>query len=130
MSKKEKAKAIYKWTKSNISYIDYSDKSDWVKAAIQGFNKGKGDCFNYFATAQALLNRAGIQNQGIVKSNGHHYWSLINIDNAWYHFDTTPRKGDNNFYSLFMLTDVQVEAYSKAHKDSHVWDKTKYPATP
>jgi transglutaminase/protease-like cytokinesis protein 3 len=130
MSKKEKAKAIYKWTKSHISYIDNSDKSDWVKAAIQGFNKAKGDCFNYFATAQALLNRAGIQNQGIVKSNGHHYWSLINIDNAWYHFDTTPRKGDNNFYSLFMLTDAQVEAYSKAHKNSHVWDKAKYPATP
>jgi hypothetical protein len=130
MSKKEKAKAIYKWTKSHISYIDYSDKSDWVKAAIQGFNQGKGDCFNYFATAQALLNRAGIENQGIIKINGHHYWSLINIDNGWYHFDTTPRKGDNNFYSLFMLTDAQIENYSKAHNNSHVWDKAKYPATP
>jgi transglutaminase/protease-like cytokinesis protein 3 len=128
MSQKEKAKAIYKWTKSHISYIDHSDKSDWEKAALQGFNKGIGDCFNYFSTAQALLNRAGIKNQGIIKFDGHHYWSLINIDNRWYHFDTTPRKGDNNFYSLFMLTDAQIEAYSKSHNNSHVWDKAKYPA--
>jgi hypothetical protein len=130
MSQKEKAKAIFKWTKTHISYIDHSDKSDWEKAALQGFNKGIGDCFNYFATAQALLNRAGIKNQGIIKSNGHHFWSLVYIDNGWYHFDTTPRKGDNNFYSLFMLTDAQIKAYSDAHKDSHVWDKSKYPATP
>jgi hypothetical protein len=130
MSQKDKAKAIYKWTKSHISYIDHSDKSDWVKAAIQGINKGVGDCFNYFATAQALLNRAGIKNQGIVKIDGHHFWSLIYINDGWYHFDTTPRKGDNNPYSLFMLTDKQIEAYSKAHRNSHVWDKSKYPATP
>jgi hypothetical protein len=130
MSKKEKAKAIFKWTKSNISYIDTSDKSDWVKAAIQGFKQGKGDCFVYFATAQELLTRAGIQNQGIIKINNHHFWSLINLGDGWYHFDTTPRKGDNDFYSLFMLTDAQIEAYSRKHGNSHVWDKTKYPATP
>lgn len=130
MSQKEKAKAIFKWTKTHIAYVDHSDKSDWVKAAIQGINKGVGDCFNYFSTAQELLSRAGIKNQGIVKIDGHHYWSLINIDNAWYHFDTTPRAGDNNFYSLFMLSDAQIQAYSKAHHNSHVWDKTKYPAAP
>ena len=130
MSKTEKARAIYKWTRSNISYGDKSDKSDWVKAAIWGLNKGTGDCFIYYSTAQALLTSAGIENQEIVKFNGHHYWSLIKIDNAWYHFDTTPRKNDNVPYSLFMLTDAQIEAYSKTHGDSHVWDKTKYPATP
>lgn len=130
MSEKAKAKAIFTWTKSHISYIDHSDKSDWVKAAIQGINKGVGDCFNYFATAQELLSRAGIKNQGIVKIDGHHYWSLISIDNVWYHFDTTPRAGDNNFYSLFMLSDAQIQAYSKAHHNSHVWDKAKYPAAP
>lgn len=130
MSEREKAKAIYTWTRSNISYEDHSDKSDWVNAAIQGFTKGTGDCFNYFATAQALLNRAGIKNQEIIKIDGHHYWSLVNIDNAWYHFDATPRKGDNQDFSLFMLTDSQIEAYSKSHGNSHIWDKTKYPATP
>ncbi len=130
MSEREKAKAIYTWTRSNISYEDHSDKSDWVNAAIQGFTKGAGDCFNYFATAQALLNRAGVKNQEIIKIDGHHYWSLVNIDNAWYHFDATPRKGDNQAFSLFMLTDSQIEAYSKSHGNSHIWDKTKYPATP
>lgn len=128
MSQKNKAKEIYKWTKTHISYVNTSDKSDWVKAAYQGFKKGSGDCFVYFSTAQALLNRAGIKNQGIIKIDGHHYWSLIDIGEGWRHFDTTPRKGDNVFYSLFYLTDTEIEKYSKAHKNSHVWDKSKYPA--
>jgi transglutaminase/protease-like cytokinesis protein 3 len=130
MSQVEKAKEIYKWTRANIGYVDHSDKSDWKKAAIQGFRKRTGDCFVYFATAQALLNRAGIENQGIVKIDGHHFWSLIRIDNVWHHFDATPRKGDKVPFSLFMLTDAQIEAYSKAHKNSHVWDQTKYPTAP
>lgn len=127
MSQIEKAKAIYNWTKSHIGYINHSDKSDWVKAAYQGIKKGSGDCFVYFATAQELLTRAGIENQGIIKLGGGHYWSLVNLGNGWYHFDATPRKGGGEF---FMLTDAEMEKYSKSHKNSHKWDKTKYPATP
>ncbi len=130
MSQKDKAKEIYHWTKSNIGYVDHSDKSDWVKGAIQGLSKGSGDCFVYFATAKELLTRAGIQNQDIIKVDGHHYWNLVNCGSGWYHFDTTPRKGDNDFYSLFMLTDAQIKAYSSKHGKSHVWDASKYPATP
>lgn len=127
MSKVQKAKAIYDWTKHHISYVDNSDKSDWVKAAIQGIKKGSGDCFVYFSTSQELLTRAGIENQEVIKTTGNHYWSLINCGEGWYHFDTTPRFGGGEF---FMLTDAQIEEYSKKHDDSHVWDKTKYPATP
>ena len=73
------------------------------------------------------MTRAGIKNQGIVKQGGGHYWSLVDIGNGWYHFDATPRKGGGEF---FMLTDAEIERYSKSHGNSHVWDKTKYPATP
>lgn len=128
MSQKDKAKAIYKWTKTHIAYVNSSDKSDWIKGAYQGFKTGSGDCFTYFATAQALLNRAGIKNQGIIKVDGHHYWSIIDVGEGWRHFDTTPRKGDNVFYSLFYLTDTEIEKYSKSHKNSHVWNRSKYPA--
>lgn len=127
MTKKEKARAIYDWTRGHISYVDYSDKSDWVKAAYQGIKNGSGDCFNYFATAKELLTRAGIQNMEIIKLGGGHYWSLVNLGTGWYHYDTTPRRSGGEF---FMLTDAQITAYSKAHGNSHVWDKSKYPATP
>lgn len=128
MSEKEKAKAIYNWARFNIAYVNTSDKSDVVKAAIQGIKKKSGDCYVYFATAQELLNMANIKNQGIVKTGGGHYWSLINLGEGWYHFDATPRVGDDDYF--FMLTDAQIEKYSKKHKNSHVWDRDKYPATP
>lgn len=127
MSQTEKAKAIYKWTRSHIGYANHSDKSDWIKAAYQGIQKASGDCFVYYATAQELLTRAGIENQGIVKLGGGHYWNLVNIGKGWYHFDTTPRSSGGEF---FMLTDAEIEKYSKSHKNSHKWDKSKYPATP
>jgi hypothetical protein len=127
MTQLEKAKAIYNWTKYRIGYVNYPDMNDWVKAAYQGIKNRRGDCFVYYATAQALLTRAGIENQRIVKTGGGHYWNLVNCGNGWYHFDTTPRRGGGEF---FMLTDSELEEYSKNHNNSHVWDREKYPATP
>jgi hypothetical protein len=127
MTQREKAKAIYDWTKHSIGYIDYPDMGDWVKAAYHGIKNRRGDCFVFYSTAQALLTRAGIENQRIVKTGGGHYWNLVNCGDGWYHFDTTPRRGGGEF---FMLTDAQLEEYSKKHNNSHVWDKSKYPATP
>lgn len=127
MTSREKANAIYWWTKGHIGYVNHSDKSSWINAAYQGITTGRGDCFNYFATAKILLTRAGIQNMDIVKLNGGHYWSLVNLGNGWYHFDTTPRKAGGEF---FMLTDAEITAYSVKHNNSHVWDHSKYPATP
>lgn len=127
MSKREKANAIYWWTKRHIGYVNHSDKSSWINAAYQGIKTGRGDCFNYFATAKILLTRAGIQNMDIVKLNGGHYWNLVNLGEGWYHFDTTPRKAGGEF---FMLTDAEITAYSVKHNNSHIWDHSKYPATP
>ncbi|HOC09368.1 MAG TPA: transglutaminase-like domain-containing protein, partial [Bacillota bacterium] len=127
MTQREKAKAIYDWTKYSIKYIEYPDMGDWVKAAYLGIKNRRGDCFIFYSTAQALLTRAGIENQRIVKTGGGHYWNLVNCGDGWYHFDTTPRRGGGEF---FMLTDAQLEEYSRKHKNSHVWDKSKYPATP
>jgi hypothetical protein len=127
MSPLQKAEAIYWWTKRHITYVNDSDKSSWIDAAYQGITKGKGDCFNYFATAKILLNRADIENIDVVKSTGSHYWSLVNTGSGWYHFDTTPRKGGGEF---FMLTDAELKAYSDQHRNSHVWDSSLYPATP
>jgi hypothetical protein len=128
MSKQEIAFAIYKWTWSKITYMDSSDKSSWVKGAYYAFKNRKGDCFNYFAAAKALYIAAGIDNVDIEKSDtshSRHYWSLINLGDGWYHVDCTPRKGNDD--KFFMVTDEELEAYSKKHSNSHIFDKTKYP---
>ena len=128
MTKLQMAKAIYTWTNKNINYTDSSDKSSWIKGAIQGLKTRSGDCFQYFAVAKALLTQVGIENIDIVKSDtseSSHFWSLVNLGDGYYHFDATPRKGEGDYF--FMVTDAQLEAYSKAHKNSHIYDPTLYP---
>lgn len=128
MSDMEVAFAIYKWVNRNISYVNTSDKSSWLIGAYQAFTKKSGDCYNYFAAAKALFNVAGIENVDVVKSDtshSRHYWSLINLGDGWYHVDCTPRKGDGDLF--FMVTDAELEEYSKAHSNSHIFDTTAYP---
>lgn len=128
MSKMEVAFAIYRWTNRNIGYVDSSDKSSWIKGAYQAFTKRSGDCYNYFAAAKALFAAAGIETVDVVKSDtshSRHYWSLINIGTGWYHVDCTPRKGSGDLF--FMVTDEELEAYSKQHNNSHIFDTSAYP---
>lgn len=122
------AYAIYHWVKTNISYTGASDKSSWISGAYRAFTQRKGDCFNYFAAAKALLNAANIENMDIVKSDtshSQHFWNLVNLGDGWYHFDCTPRKGEGD--DFFLVTDEELEAYSSAHNNSHVFDPSLYP---
>ncbi len=131
MTKKEKAKAIYEWARTNIGYVNKSEKDSWTNGAYQGFTEKSGDCFVFFSTAKALLTQAGIPNLDVVKSNtshSSHYWSLIDCGDGWYHFDTTPRMGGGD--DFFMKTDAQILKYSRNHNDSHIFDQSLYPATP
>lgn len=131
MTKKEKAKAIYEWARTNIGYVNTSEKDSWTNGAHQGFTQKSGDCFVYFAASKALLTQAGIPNLDVVKSNtshSSHYWSLIDCGDGWYHFDTTPRMGGGD--DFFMKTDAQILKYSRNHNDSHIFDQSLYPATP
>ena len=128
MTDREVAFAIYKWTNKNIGYVGTSDKSSWLKGAHQAFTKQSGDCYNYFAAAKAMYKVAGIDNVDVVKSDtshSSHYWSLINLGTGWYHVDCTPRKGEGDLF--FMVTDAELEKYSKAHGNTHIFDKNAYP---
>ena len=123
------AKGIWAWSNWEIDYSGTSDKSDWVMGALQAFDTHKGDCFTYFCAAKALLEQAGIQNIDVVKSDtshSSHYWSLVNLGDGWYHYDTTPRDGDGDYF--FLVTDEQLDAYSEAHENSHIFDHDAYPA--
>ena len=129
MSAREKALRIWHWVNWELDYTATSDKSSWVKGAIQAFDTHKGDCFNYFAAAKALLTEAGIPNIDVVKSDtthSMHFWCLVDVGNGWYHFDPTPREGEGDYF--FLVTDEQLDAYSAAHEDSHIFDHDAYPA--
>ncbi|MGI6526902.1 MAG: transglutaminase domain-containing protein [Caldicoprobacterales bacterium] len=128
MTPREKARAIYNWVRGHISYDgNYENNTDWVKGAFDGFQSRRGDCYVFFGVTKALLNRADLENLDIVKEGGGHYWSMVNLGEGWYHYDTTPRKTGGEF---FMMTDAELKAYSDQYGNSHVWDRDKYPATP
>ena len=122
----KKVNAIYRYTRNLISYTGHSDKSNWEKAAVDGFNCGLGDCFTYYAVARALLTRAGIPNIEVtrVAGYGHHWWNMVYVQGGFYHFDACPRRGGGNFC---MVTDRQLKAYSSRHGNSHIWAYKKKP---
>ncbi len=126
MTDKQKAKAIYRWVKSHVGYISHSEKGDYMRGAYEGLFKGQGDCFVYASTAKELLTRAGIKNMDIVKAavNPSHYWNLVDVGDGWQHFDSTPRKDKTEF---FLMSDADLEEYSKTHKNSHIYDRSQYP---
>ena len=127
MTDMEIAFAIYRWTGSSIAYVGSSDKTDWSEAAYRGFTERIGDCYTYFAVAKALFMEAGIENVDVVKGDhggSSHYWSLINLGDGWYHVDCTPRRSPGRF---FMNTDAELESYSQANNNSHIFDGSLYP---
>lgn len=130
MTQREQAWEIFQWIKSHVGYTGTSDKSDWLKEAYRGFMEGVGDCFTFYAVAEAMLTEAGIDNMRVTRVGGRtqHFWNLVNVGDGWYHFDTCPHKDK---LMSFMLTDAEVEAYTqKRGNNYYTFDKSLYPATP
>ncbi|MBQ6997722.1 MAG: hypothetical protein IJN60_05050 [Oscillospiraceae bacterium] len=134
MSLQKKVWAIYVWIRTNNTYVNHSDKEDWMQAAHVMMTEHKGDCFNYYALCKLMLDRLGIPNMDVRKVKNYegdsdHYWSLVSLDggNTWYHVDTTPR---TNPASFCLVTDKFMDEYSAANGNCFNRDKTLYPATP
>ena len=135
MSVREQVTAIYNYVSTHFGYGDNENHTDVQAAALRMLDKGSGDCFNYFSVSKVMLERLEIPNIDVEKiknyeSDSRHYWSLVSVDGGktYYHFDTTPRKGDGDYFCL--VTDAQLDAYSATHYNSHNRDKSLYPATP
>ena len=134
MSLQNKVWAIYVWIRTNNTYVNHSDKVDWMQAAHVMMTENKGDCFNYYALCKLMLDRLGIPNLDVRKVKNYegdsdHYWSLVILDggNTWYHVDTTPR---TNPASFCLVTDQFMDEYSAANGNCFNRDKSLYPATP
>lgn len=127
----QKLYSIYRWTKRNIGYTGKSDKSDWVKGAYDGFVTRGGDCYTYFAVAKALVTVAGFENHDVIKlrpneSVSRHYWSIINLNGEYYHYDCTPYKFDGD--NFCMVTDEELFTWDDTYyKGAHTYDSTGLP---
>ncbi len=129
MTKREKALAIHTWIYDNIHYTNYENKSDWIKAASDGFDNMEGDCYVYFAVAKAMLTRAGIVNADMyhyVYPDKMHFWSAVDIGDGhgWYHFDSMTREDNER---VFLWTDKQVQKINDGRYD---YDRENCPNIP
>ncbi len=131
MSPREKARAIYDWCRVNIRYSTSTSHlmGYFNKAAYSGFTRHYGNCYTYYAVASALLTRAGIENIEIHRNSttNPHYWNLVKLDGAWYHFDTCPQPAGHKL-EVFLLKDSEVRSFSLGYY--YNFDLTKFPATP
>ncbi len=127
MSAYDRALAIFHWIQWHITYVEIPTGTDKLEAAYDGLTQYKGDCYVFANVAELMLTRAGIDNIMITKDPApdvDHYWSIINIGEGWYHFDSTVWWDGTE---LFYLTDSELEAFSKKNKNSHAYDKSLYP---
>lgn len=89
MTLEQQAYAIHDYVYSNITYWDGSDKTNWKAEAYRGLTQGVGDCFTFYSTTYALLQRIDCQVLSVERLNGRtqHFWCLVNLGTGWYHFD-------------------------------------------
>lgn len=138
LTKEQQVRAIFDYvhTGAKIVYIDTSDKTDWIRAAYFCLRDRHGDCFSFFSLSKAFFERLGIENMDIQRLPGYtddtHYWSLVNIGGSgnaarWYHYDATRLRDVSGSGAL--LTDRQVDAFSRIRKDFYLYDRSRYPAT-
>lgn len=126
---------VYKLVRDMLIYTGDSQKGDIDRAAYSAILGGGGDCYSYFALSKLLLGRCGIETLDIERAEGYtegtHYWSLVNIGvegkDAWYHFDATELQSDRYDHSGCLLTEKQINAYSRARDHFYVYDKNGYP---
>lgn len=134
MTDLEKIQAIYKWVHSNCSYYGTTFKDDWRQAGYKMLTTRMGDCYYYFGVCKLMFEYLGIPNIDVKKvknyeGDSNHFWHLVSADGGqtYYHFDTTPRRTGGSFY---MLTDKEMDDYSKKYNNCFNRDKSLYPATP
>ena len=134
MTQREKAWAIYRWCTSSLSYSTRTSylMGYYVDGAYSGFTIRSGNCYIYYAVSSVLLTRAGIENIMVQRNDpaNPHYWSLVNMDGEWYHFDTCPHYAGHEM-QCFLLTDAEVKHYSDTEVANYYsFDASLYPATP
>lgn len=133
MTRDQKIFAVYKYTKSSVLYVGSSDKSSVIAAAYEGFTKGQGDCYTYYAMNVVLLDLLGIENLEVARVGGtsNHWWNLVLYDDGkWYHVDSCPHAVSVENIFHWKMTEADLAAYTAdptvagRRPNFYVYDKT------
>ena len=135
-------RAIFDYVKTHVNYVNGNNKDDWEIAAVDALTLGYGDSGCYYGLSRLLLTCAGYDNMMVERQNPNiaeedseaaqtwyapHFWNLVRVNGAWFHFDACPYCGGNDF---FLWTDAQIDAFSAANGNCFERDKSLYPVTP
>lgn len=126
----EKERLIHDFVLKTITYAQQEsnlelEKTNYLRIydLYGALANGKAVCEGYAKLFQYLCYQIGINSTFVLgeSENENHSWNTVQIDNKWYHVDTTWDDGsvDNiPLYSYFNLTTAQIS-------QTHLIDKTE-----
>ena len=93
-----------------------------------------GECYGSFSASKLFFDRLGYENLSLEKNIGpKHFWNMVSIDGGktFYHFDATNwHEWAGKKPVMCMISDAALEQISEAHKGTHRYDHSLFPATP
>lgn len=137
-SREQICRAVYEYVQKTLFYVPVSDHSDAGRAALTALERGRGDCFSYFALARALFERAGVPCLAIERihevGEETHFWLMVDLDETgkaprWYHFDPTELNVAYGEHNGCLFTDAQLDVYNAARPGFYAYDRAAYPAS-
>lgn len=96
---------------------------------------GNGVCEGYAQAYNMLLDRVGMSSIMVTSIAMNHAWNLVNVDNEWYHVDTTwddpvPDAQGMVNHKYFLLSDKEIRTESDRRSHiHHSWDSKGLLAT-
>lgn len=116
MTRDQKIWAVFNYTRWNVRYSGNSDKSSLEAGAYEGFSKGVGDCYTYYAMVRVMLDMLEIPNLECRRIGGtsNHWWNLVQFeDGIYYHVDASPHSLKFEWLpSHFQMTEAMIVAYT------------------
>ncbi|MBQ6184129.1 MAG: transglutaminase domain-containing protein [Clostridia bacterium] len=117
----EKIKAVWRWTKQNITYVGTSvSYDDELRVAYAAFDTHSGDCYTYYISNKYMLDRLGIPNIEVkrVASVTRHWWNLVKFSNGkWYHIDSCAHPASLD-RSTYKMTESDLKWFTEQFKTS------------
>lgn len=124
MTTRDKIKAFHDYIINNTKYDEAHSESNSAYTLI---TTGTSICNGYSEIMSIYLYMIGVKNYRIASEN--HIWNLANVDNTWYHIDTTwddPIASDGNQYLLDTFFLIDYNKLKELDQIEHNFDELIY----